>query len=71
MNWRQHAACIGLQDLFFITVNGFPGQTQAKKAKAVCAECPVRQECLDEAIEFHAEWGIWGGLAPRERRAVA
>lgn len=70
MNWRERAACIGQEDLFFITVNGFPGQVRAKKAKEVCAACPVRQECLDYAVKEHADWGIWGGLAPRERRAL-
>lgn len=40
------------------------------RAKAVCARCPVRRECLE--ANLHDEWGIWGGTLPVERRpAVA
>jgi hypothetical protein len=38
-----------------------------KVAKALCAECPIRQQCLEYAVEANEEWGIWGGLTPRER----
>lgn len=40
------------------------------KAKQVCATCPVRAECLAEALDNEIEWGVWGGLTERERRAV-
>ncbi|WP_310961551.1 WhiB family transcriptional regulator [Nocardioides terrisoli] len=40
------------------------------KAKVVCAACPVRGECLAEALDNRIEWGVWGGLTERERRAV-
>ena len=37
------------------------------RAKAVCAVCPVRVECLDHALRHHVRCGIWGGLNERER----
>lgn len=40
------------------------------RAKQVCAGCPVRAECLAEALDNNIEWGVWGGLTERERRAV-
>jgi WhiB family redox-sensing transcriptional regulator len=40
------------------------------KAKTVCAGCPVRAECLAEALDNRIEWGVWGGMTERERRAV-
>lgn len=40
------------------------------KAKVVCAGCPVRAECLAEALDNRIEWGVWGGMTERERRAV-
>ncbi len=40
------------------------------KAKAVCGACPVREECLAEALDNEIEWGVWGGLTERERRAL-
>lgn len=35
--------------------------------KAVCAACPVRDECLDYALERRQDDGIWGGMTPKER----
>jgi WhiB family redox-sensing transcriptional regulator len=40
------------------------------KAKQLCAGCPVRTECLAEALDNEIEWGVWGGMTERERRAV-
>lgn len=40
------------------------------KAKAVCALCPVREECLDYAIKADHRNGIWGGLTYNERRKL-
>lgn len=39
------------------------------RAKAVCSGCPVRQDCLDYALE-HNELGVWGGVGERERRTM-
>ena len=30
-------------------------------AKALCADCPMRVECLAGALERHEPWGVWGG----------
>ncbi|GAA2128707.1 hypothetical protein GCM10009843_29460 [Nocardioides bigeumensis] len=40
------------------------------KAKQLCGGCPVRAECLAEALDNQVEWGVWGGLTERERRAL-
>ena len=40
------------------------------QAKAVCAGCSVRAECLDYAIETTARFGIWGGCSERDRRVL-
>ena len=39
-------------------------------AKSVCAACSVREECLEYALDTNQQWGIWGGLLPRERRRI-
>ena len=47
-----------------------------KPAKAVCAECPIRQACLEMAMELEAgrcrslRFGVYGGLSPDEREAL-
>ncbi|WP_414942834.1 WhiB family transcriptional regulator, partial [Amycolatopsis sp. cmx-11-51] len=40
------------------------------RAKAVCLGCPVRTECLAEALDGRINFGIWGGMTERERRAL-
>ncbi|MBV8931770.1 MAG: WhiB family transcriptional regulator [Kutzneria sp.] len=44
------------------------------RAKALCAGCPVRTECLAAAIARREPWGVWGGeifergaVIPRKR----
>ena len=37
------------------------------RAKAMCSECPVRDECLDFAIKFRERGSVWGGLTDHER----
>lgn len=40
------------------------------RAKHLCAHCPVRVRCLVEALENRIEFGVWGGMTERERRAL-
>ena len=65
--WQDDAHCLGLDpDIFF------PEQGEsAEDARAVCADCPVIDECLDYAIDTNQELGIWGGTNGRERRRIA
>ena len=44
---------------------------EAAKAKAACKKCPVRQECLDEAIKNGERFGVWGGMDTLERQREA
>ncbi len=63
-NWREAAACLGSD------VNFFPAQGDnvgLDKARAVCAGCPVSEECLIYAIETNQTEGVWSGTEPRER----
>ena len=41
-----------------------------RRAKSVCAACPVRVECLEHAVVFDERYGIWGGLNQDERRGL-
>ena len=43
---------------------------EQNKAKQLCSGCPVRTECLAEALDHQIEWGVWGGMTERERRAL-
>jgi WhiB family redox-sensing transcriptional regulator len=32
-----------------------------ERAKVLCADCPIRRQCLDAALERGEPWGVWGG----------
>lgn len=68
---QADAACRG-QDPNLWHPHGKPGQATIKEAaaKAVCAGCEVREECLAYALEADEPEGIWGGLNQAERRQL-
>lgn len=41
-----------------------------QRAKAICATCSVRSDCLDYALQIREQHGIWGGLNESERKAI-
>ncbi len=43
---------------------------EQNRAKAVCMGCVVRTECLADALDNRTEFGVWGGMTERERRAL-
>ena len=64
--WRQRGACVGLDpDVFYP-----PSDDEAAEAKTVCATCPVKEPCLEFALQTREAEGIWGGTTARERRRL-
>lgn len=64
-DWPSEAACRGTDpDELFVQ-----GAAQ-NRAKSVCLGCPVRTECLADALDNRTEFGVWGGMTERERRAL-
>ena len=65
VDWSRKAQCRASDpdDLFV------QGAAQ-NRAKAVCMGCPVRTECLADALDNRIEFGVWGGMTERERRAL-
>lgn len=66
--WRTKAACSGLDTGIF-----YPDpdvDEDALAAKSVCAECTVREACLEYALGYREKDGIWGGCTERERRRI-
>ncbi len=63
--WTTRAACRSVDpDTLFVQ-----GAAQ-NRAKALCLGCPVRTECLADALDNRIEFGVWGGMTERERRAL-
>ena len=70
-DWRELSACRQEDpELFFPLVPAGPGLSQVVRAKAVCARCQVRAECLRFAMETVQDHGVWGGTSEEERRAL-
>ncbi|GAB3571671.1 WhiB family transcriptional regulator [Amycolatopsis endophytica] len=71
INWHARAACRDEDpELFFPVSEMGPGARQVARAKAVCASCPVRAECLAYALDAGLDNGIFGGTTEQERRSL-
>ena len=69
--WRGEAACANFDtNLFFPEPDASDALAQIAQAKAVCAACPVRDNCLEFAIRTRQLDGVWGGCTPEERRSI-
>jgi len=70
IGWIDRAACRRFDPELFFPIGSGPASTrQAARAKAVCACCPVSEDCLALALRGGEVDGIWGGLDADERRA--
>jgi WhiB family redox-sensing transcriptional regulator len=64
-DWAAQAACRTTDpDTLFVQ-----GAAQ-NRVKAICLGCEVRTECLADALDNNVEFGVWGGMTERERRAL-
>lgn len=63
--WVTMAVCrSGDPDALFVR------GAEQRKAAAICRSCPVQMECRADALDNKVEFGVWGGLTERQRRAV-
>lgn len=62
--WQANALCAQTDPEAFYPEKG----ASTREAKRICQGCEVRAECLDYALAHDERFGIWGGLAERERR---
>lgn len=72
-SWFEYAACRDAdRRLFFEPEDegAKPRERRIRAAKAVCAACPVRRECLLFALATPERYGIWGGFTARERATL-
>lgn len=64
--WMVFGACREADaDLFFPSTKD---QTQA--ALAICATCPVQQDCLQYALDARERFGVWGGRTEKQRKSL-
>lgn len=71
--WQYDAACQGLDSAHFFSPDAERGARRRSReagAKAVCATCPVVQQCLEHALSAREPYGVWGGLTEHERSMI-
>lgn len=66
-HWREDSLCTQTDPEIFYPL---PGQSP-RAAKQICAACPVRTECLNDALAYRdIAFGVRGGLTPTQRREL-
>lgn len=67
--WYERALCAEVDgDLWFPEAGGISSETA--QAKEICGRCPVKEECLEEALVNNVTYGIWGQTTPVERNEL-
>lgn len=62
--WMERGACIDHPEVDFFT------KGEGAEARAICADCPVRMQCLEFALERPEPFGVWGGKSQRQLRRM-
>ena len=74
LTWQQNGACrTGDATDFYPPMHNESKHerlARERRAKSICAACPVRRRCLEYAIAADERYGIWGGLTKDERRTL-
>ncbi len=69
-NWQLQGVCRGVDSSMFFHPDGERGRARMQReqrAKEMCRQCPVIQECRSHALEVGEPYGVWGGLSESER----
>lgn len=79
--WLDRAECRNHPPVLFDTVmtckvggRRLPGpgsrtviDESVERARDICAGCPVMMQCLEHAVAYDIQTGVWGGLVYEER----
>lgn len=70
-DWQLRGLCRQLDTSVFFTPDRERGAVRTRReqrAKAVCAKCPVVQQCREHALRAREPYGVWGGMTEHERK---
>ena len=67
-SWQARARCAKVEDPDIF--HPHRGESLLP-ARNVCHKCPVKQECLEFAVDERITYGVWGGMSPPERKRWA
>lgn len=65
-NWADYVLCANIPTNVFFPSTG----AGVEEARKICAECPVKEPCLEFALTKRIDHGVWGGVSERGRRRL-
>ena len=65
-DWMAQGNCADKPPSLFFPSDG----VGVEVARRVCADCPVKEPCLEYALAQRIDHGVWGGCSERERRRI-
>ena len=68
--WQESGLCSAADiDLFFVPddVSKRERSRREHRAKQLCQQCPVLQQCRQHALTVRERFGVWGGMSAYER----
>ena len=72
--WQQRGLCRANDSEIFFPPAHFEHKPEREareaKAKAICAGCPVRVDCLTWALAVREPYGVWGGASEGDRKQM-
>jgi WhiB family redox-sensing transcriptional regulator len=66
-HWMADGKCRDFSSEVFFPSDG----AGVEVARRICADCPVREPCLEYALYHRIDHGVWGGTSERERQRIA
>jgi len=71
LEWRHRAACRDTNPDLFVPIDGERGNAKTARQQAalrICADCPVRVDCLRWVLNIRDTTAVAGGTTGDERR---
>jgi WhiB family redox-sensing transcriptional regulator len=65
-DWMAYGHCAHRPPSLFFPSDG----VGVEVARRICADCPVKDPCLEYALVNRIDHGVWGGCSERERRRI-
>lgn len=66
LEWMSRGRCTSVPPEVFFPSDG----VGVEVARRICADCPVKEPCLEHALAERIDHGVWGGTSERERRRI-
>lgn len=64
LEWMNVAACPDGRDIFF------EPELEDLAKDLYCSRCPVTWDCFRYGVRVGNEWGVFGGMNPKERLSL-